>query len=486
MAHKKIAALAILFCSLPLFGQYNDTVTPGIRDNPAADCVTTACWTGMQSATVPSPISVGVGTDGTAMAVGSDHKAYMYDSVHFVWQDLSANLTGLVKGVAVASHDVIYAITTEPTGNVYYLGSSSDGVHWYPMASSTPCVDQIAVTLIGLSGSNPANRLWCISNGVASVFDFTALQWVVKSPTSLLWNIAIDQIGGLIAWGRDGNLWGFNKTAWVNQGHILGFTPRSAPGALAIADDGTVAIVDSGSGVHISRDYGATWAKVMGTGTIVAASSSTLILLGTSASGVYHYAGTMPAVTTGFTGIVHCTPTCAPGTKHHANTQINFGHGRAGLLGSADFDPLVPPPPTSTDYSSRCDPWFYFDTAECVGHYNGEAICPHMGNLFNFADVTPPMGFRILHQKYTYGGPLGSSRTNRLTGVVEYEYYVFFDCINGAPNPLVAAVWSSEVTPAWNTYTLIVGFSSYWKSVYTLAFGTGDDSPIACDSYPTP
>lgn len=459
---------------------YQDTIQVGQRDNPA-DCVNISCWTSMMAAPLTGILSIAVSPSGNLFAVGSDHNVYNYNVSSHMWTDISGPLAGLAKGVTIGCDTVgcgstAYVITSE-ADNVYFLLHQNSN-QWYKLTGGGDCNIQIAAA--------QNNQLWCIAGGYVFRYNYTSLVWTENTPSSVsMASIAVDKDGDVVGWGTDGNLWLFNGTVWVNRGHTLGFTPRTSPQTIAMASDKTVGIIDNTNGIHISRDGGQTFTKVTGSATLITATSKNSLFVG-QLLGVWHYNGTMPMLTSGFTGVEPCFTRggpCPPGSQHESFTKINFPAGLAGVGSDVLFNPSLTPPNHSVDYTLHCDPYYYADQSGCKAHYQGWAICPNMGNLFDFDDDTPFFDIAILTQKYRYIATVGPAYTYFFTGRKVYTYSVMHMCLNGPPHPLLTTIDDTYPGPYWSVL-LWIGTAGGIDVSGDIAMNTGDMTLVTCQSIP--
>jgi hypothetical protein len=114
------------------------------------------------------------------------------------------------------------------------------------------------------------------------------------------------------------------------------FTPSHAQDAIA-ASGGSLALLDTSGGIHVSTNGGSTWSTIKGTATQITGAGASMFVRN-STVGNYHVNLVVPVLTTTGGGFWECPPGsgCPAGSYHTLYATAKFGgvggaHGMAGV-----------------------------------------------------------------------------------------------------------------------------------------------------------
>jgi hypothetical protein len=475
MAKNKVAqlVLAVLLLSLPLFGQYSAGTTGGVQD-VTSSCATMNCFNLINNNGLVGLTSMAISPDMAAFAgLDSSYNYWVYDFSTLTWAENNWwNMGGNIRGVTFVNSTTAYAISNATNYNVF---SSSNGSAWASMG----------VGYCSALASDYQGDLFCLDeNSHVEQRDFANNTWTQLGTTTLA-NIAASD-SGLVGVGTNGHLWGWNGTAWQDNG-APPFTPRQAPNTIAASEDFTVAVIDTTGNIHISRDGGQTWTTVQGVANNVAMASG-IYLFVSNVNGVGHYTGIAPSITQTTTGSYGGCPGCNPPGYHTGAASVSFPHGLnqgATQVQTPYSDQMLA---SHADYSPSCDPIFTYNDAECNAATYSTVTCPVMGSLLYVSQSTPYGYFVKQAAKYKVTSTAGGGNY-WLTGVPYKIFYVTPWCTGGL-TPFITTITVPGFKRSYATYyyTLTTWNKiapGYYNLVWSFGLSTSDVTQWSgCQSNP--
>jgi hypothetical protein len=481
-SYKKLACFlsTMILLSLPMFGQYVGTPQPGMYDGTTTYCATSNCWT-----TVAGTMqTVSEASDGTLMGTNAGN-IYQWDPVNLDWVGFyTTGLGGSVVKVAAQNTNNKFAITTESSNNVYYY----DPIHstWKHLAGNGECYD------IGVAGNGD---MWCIGGLVNSnnVYHYVSGAWAAPAAKGILGNISVAGDGHFsLVYGVNSShvLFAWTGSSW-NNATGLAFTPSAVVGAVGGSSDGSIVVLDTSGGIHISEEGGGTWHHVAGTLSYVTDPSLLNLVAVNSAGAIFHYNGLMPAINNNTSGTYTCPGCTGSSVNHTVTAKATFPHGIAGgqgmqvALWSTNFNINA-----VQDYSPSCDVIFTFGNPECNVALTNTADCPIAGYLpVSQGQTNPGQELIIVHTKIEYEATTGRSYQFPLSEQTVYQYLTTDDCSEGT-NIHVRDMWDTEPGPYWDVITFLIGYVDstsgigYWHWIWSIGGQSLDGSPILCQSAP--
>jgi hypothetical protein len=375
----------VLLLSLPLFGQYVNTLTAGWTDN-TPNCTSINCLTPISGIVA----EIKAGADGTIWGLTSGKVLWKHPASNGGWTQLASGLQtaggASIVHISVGSAKHILALTSASSNNVYTLNSAGNG--WTVLPGNGHCTTDAE---IGVDGD-----IWCLVG--TQIFHFSGSVW-----NGIAGGLSVIAVGSAQqVWGvnSSGSLYTWAGTAWTTVA-TPGFTPAHSLNALGVGSDigPALAIMDVSGTVHFSPYGGAgPWYTISGLVSSLGMGGGAYLFEVNSAGTPYHVNTLIPNVANAVSGngLGFCPVDpqgCPPGSYHTATIVAAFGgrggkHGTAGVTAQDSGPPVHNMNAVAKEDGWNCDPLFGDDSGgDCDIYPTGLATCVIMGRLQSFDSV---------------------------------------------------------------------------------------------------